>query len=230
MLVLQYIWTVVRLWMGFYTRCASIHGPTEYESNALPTEPLGLFAVLLAVCFNRTHVTRNEIAIQNFHRTVSRFVCMQRLLLVAPQLFMAHVSNEDIGCYISKRANFVNAPHLLYRLLFLFAVRHFHLTSSKNMHSNARSTWFRNYTISKCLIGKNTPNWFSARPIYDCSARPRRFVDFRFCKTCQRVFSLHKSIPKLLLLHNLIKLPNLTLLQSIQSIKITFKNWRRPIW
>ena len=28
--------------MGFYTSRASIQGPTEYESDALPTEPLGL--------------------------------------------------------------------------------------------------------------------------------------------------------------------------------------------
>ena len=27
---------------GFYTSRASIQGPTEYESDALPTEPLGL--------------------------------------------------------------------------------------------------------------------------------------------------------------------------------------------
>ena len=38
--------------MGFYTRRASIQGQIEYESDTLPTEPLGLYE-LLHTCYSR---------------------------------------------------------------------------------------------------------------------------------------------------------------------------------
>ena len=64
--------------MGFYTRRASIQGPTEYESDALPTEPLGLFLNELierrkvSTCSRRLERVRKEVKHHKLRQSIRK--------------------------------------------------------------------------------------------------------------------------------------------------------------